>query len=113
MMKTKAQIGQAKDADSKVSSFTSSAISDLDSDMILFTQLPQELYKYTWPTITGFSFTAKAWEQVCVTSFEDIKFNTFLFCKSSASKLEIYCCVIKHLHIAVKKNRQLIYHVLD
>ena len=79
MMKTKAQIGQAKDADSKVSSFTSSAISDLDSDMILFTQLPQELYKYTWPTITGFSFTAKAWGQVCVTSFEDIKFNDNAF----------------------------------
>ncbi len=73
MMKNKAQSGQPKGLES------ASTISDFESDMILFRQVPTELYKYTWPTITGFSFTAKAWGQVCVTSFENIKFNNNAF----------------------------------
>lgn len=74
--KTRTQSGPKKSTN-----LASSTIDDFEDEMILFNHVPKELYMYTWPTITGFSFTAKAWGQVCVASLENIRFNDSAFQK--------------------------------
>jgi hypothetical protein len=47
--------------------------------LLLWNDVPKELFIYCWPALVGFSFTAKAWGHVLVTGLEDIKFNDDAF----------------------------------
>ena len=49
------------------------------SDMILFSQIPDEYCLLTWPTMAGFSLTSKSWGDVVIDSLIDIKFDPSIF----------------------------------
>ena len=50
-----------------------------DGDLVLFEEIPDALRFFTWPTITGFSFTGKCWGQVLVSSIGLIEFDASAF----------------------------------
>ena len=49
------------------------------SNMILFSQIPNEYCFLTWPTMAGFSLTSKSWGDVVIDKLTDIKFDPSIF----------------------------------
>ncbi|TPX32817.1 hypothetical protein SmJEL517_g04114 [Synchytrium microbalum] len=57
----------------------SSTAGNSQESMVLWDTVPEELVMYCFPSIVGFSFSAKAWGHVLVSGLEDIKFSDKAF----------------------------------
>ncbi|KAI9028651.1 P-loop containing nucleoside triphosphate hydrolase protein [Hyaloraphidium curvatum] len=47
--------------------------------LFIMRELPKQLLKFTWPALTGFSFSSKAWGHVLVEGLREIRFNEKAF----------------------------------
>lgn len=67
-------------------------------DMVLFTQVPKEYLALVWPSMVGFSLTAKSWGDVMLDGLNEIAFDPDVFDRLvlSESRKRMIKALVKH-----------------